>query len=246
MFLVRDERFRAPFLVFTYKDPRMDGYKGSVEEDVIVENDRPITDCWENGEDLPEDVVGRDPANPKHYKIFRYTKDLEQANYALVPGMPFKITSWLDFMKVRLVPPDPEQVDEEDWYNYLDKVDDEARRLQKRSPWPETPKDSSRDAVAEWLAKQHFITDPTIREIWYLPQGAQADEIRFLELSERLIGNEERVEPFDFGVDALGAHYRLFVGDVSGDQIERIRRDPGVLPKGWSIDGHIVWRRRPR
>jgi hypothetical protein len=47
-------------------------------------------------------------------------------------------------------------------------------------------------------------------------------------------------------VDALGAHYRLFVGDVSGDQIERIRRDPGVLPKGWSIDGHIVWRRRPR
>ena len=121
-----------------------------------------------------------------------------------------------------------------------------TRRLRQRTPWPETPKNASRDAVAEWLAKKHFVTDPTIREIWYLPQGAPESEIRFLEVSERVLGNEEKVEPLDFGVEELGTRFRLSIADVSGDQLERIRHDPTMLPPGWVIDGNIVRRRRER
>jgi hypothetical protein len=245
MFLVKDERFRTPWLVFTYKDPRKDGYKGSVEDGVTRDYDRSLVDTWKDGEDLPENAVGKDPANPKHYKIFWYTRDLQTAGYTLVPGMAFTFASWLDYLKLRLDPPNPDQIDEEDWYNYLDKLDEESRRLRKRTPWPEAPKSPNRDDVAAWVAKQHFITDISIREIWYLPQGAPDDEIRFLELNERLPGDPSKVEPIDFGLEVRGAHFRLFVADVSGDQLEQLKQDSARLPAGWHVGGHLVWRRRP-
>src|SRR5207244_2354342 len=140
---------------------------------------------WPDGADVPDPCLGRSRENAKHYKVFKYQRDLHAAGYDFVAiGVPFVTVSWRDYVHIRLHPPSPEQIDEEDWYSYLDDVDDEARRLRERSPWPETPRDASRDAVAEWLAKQHFITDTTIREIWYLPQGAPPNEIRFLEVSE--------------------------------------------------------------
>jgi len=243
MFRVFDQKSETQ--VFMVEDPRRAGFRGDVEEGVSLEYNTEETFLWPEGADIPDPCVGRSRENSKHYKVFKYQQDLHGAEYEFVShGVPFVTVSWRDYVRLRLNPPGPEQIDEEDWYNYLDKVDDEARRLGQRTPWPEAPEDASRDSVAQWLAKQHFITDPTIREIWYLPNGAPKDEIRFLEISERVTGNEEKVEPFDFRVDILGSQYRLFIADMGGDQLDIIKHDAAALPPGWTLHGNTIWRRR--
>jgi hypothetical protein len=246
MFRVMDQRSETQ--VFTSEDPRSAGYKGAVEEQVTLEFDIDKILLIPEGSEYGEPCLARSRENAKRYKVFKYRRDLGAAGYEFVAsGTPNVFRSWQDYVRIRLNPPSPDEIKEEvDWYDYLDDVDNKARQLRQRSPWPETPKDASRDAVAEWLAKKHFVTDPTIREIWYLPQGAPESEIRFLEVSDRVLGNEEKVEPFDFGLKELGKHFRVSIADVSGDQLERIRRDPTILPPGWLIDGNIVRRRRER
>ena len=247
MFRVETKRFGTTRQVFTWEDPRIAGYKGKVEESVGLDYAERVF-LWPDGTDMPAPCLGRSRDNTKPYKVFKYRHELDVAGYEYVsPGAPLVFGSWQDYVRLRLDPPPPDEIKEEaDWYNYLDDVDEKARMLRKRSPWPDAPKDTSRDSVAEWLAKQHFITDPTIREIWYLPQGAPPNEIRLLEVSERVLGNEEKVEPFDFGVEELGAKFRLSIADISRDQFEHIQCDPGILPPGWVIDGNLVWRRRDR
>jgi hypothetical protein len=246
MFRVETQRSGIKRQIFTWENPRKDGYKGDVEDGVTLDHNEEIY-LYPSGSDLPVTCLGRSRSSPKEYKVFKHRRDLDAAGYEYVSaGTPPVLGSWLDYVRLHLDPPNPEEIDEEDWFNYLDKVDDEARRLNKRSPWPETPKDASRESVAEWLAKQHFIMDPTIREIYYLPQGAPANEIRFLEISERLTGNEGKVTPLDFGVEELGVRFRLAIADVSGDHLEVIRREPTMLPSGWVLDGNTVWRRRDR
>jgi hypothetical protein len=137
-----------------------------------------------------------------------------------------------------------EQFDDEQWYEFLDEIDEVSRRRRQRAREPAQLAGKSRDEVAAWLAKKHFIADSGIREVWYLPTGAPPDEIRFLELNDRLAGTESKVEAIDFGMDVEGAHFRLFVADITSKQLKQIKKDPSRLPKGWSLDGHIVWRRR--
>ena len=93
------------------------------------------------------------------------------------------------------------------------------------------------------MAKKHFITDTAIREIWYLPQGSPPEEIRFLELNDRLAGAASDVQAMDFGLDIEGASFRLLVADITSEQIHEIKNNPVRLPSGWSLDGGMVWRR---
>ncbi|HEV3167861.1 MAG TPA: hypothetical protein VGZ22_27920, partial [Isosphaeraceae bacterium] len=86
--------------------------------------------------------------------------------------------------------------------------------------------------------------DNGVREVWYLPQGAPADEIRFLEVSDRLAGNGSKVEPIEFGLDIEGAAFHLFVADITSERLEQIKKDPSLLPPGWSLDGKVTWGRR--
>ena len=76
--------------------------------------------------------------------------------------------------------------------------------------------------------------------------GAPLDEIRLLELSDRLGGGETNPEAIDFGLDVEGAQFHLSIADVSSEQLEQIQQDPARLPKGWSLDGKQVWPRRRR
>ncbi len=68
------------YCVFTREDPRKDGYKGLVEENVLFENDGD-TASWPDGEGRPQRCVGRASPNPKQYKVFKYRSDLEQSDY---------------------------------------------------------------------------------------------------------------------------------------------------------------------
>ncbi len=95
------------------------------------------------------------------------------------------------------------------------------------------------DALAKHYAKAHLATDPGIVSIYYLPEGAGAREIRFLEVNN-LIGNitDAALEPFDFGIDIdTVREHRLFVLDVTPEQWNRILNGSLKLPDGWGLDG---------
>ena len=88
------------------------------------------------------------------------------------------------------------------------------------------PVGGNRDDVAEWVAKQHFIVDRGIREIWYLPKESPLDEIRLLEVNEQVPFIGSQVEAIDFGLDVEGARFRLVVADLNGDQLQQVKRTP--------------------
>jgi hypothetical protein len=244
MFLVEDARLGTPFLVFTWRDPRDDGYTGRLNENVILDNDSETVPSWPDGAARPDACLGQAPDDAKHYKVFKYESDRRQAGFHPI-AEPFAVfLSWSDYDRFRLIPPDPEQTPDEDWYDYLDKLDEGARRRRRRPDELGQPKSKDREAIAAWVARNHFIADSGVREVWYLPKGAPPDEIRLLELSDRLPGNESKVEAIDFGLDIEGMPFRLVVADVTTDQLEQVKEDPSRLPKGWSLDENRIWSRR--
>lgn len=244
MFLVEDHRYGKTYLVFTYEDPGKDGYTGNVIEGVNLDYDMEAVHSWRDGHARPEPCVGRAKDNPKHYKVFKYSSDRQAAGYEPVTGTAVVLGSWSDYIRLHLDPPIPEQIDDEQWYEYLDKLDEASRRQRQRARAFTGPTSGSPDEVAAWLAKKHLIADSGIREVWYLPQGAPADEIRLLEVNDRLAGRESDVDPVDFGLDVGGVPLRLFVADITSDQFAQIKQNPSRLPVGWSLGGAKHWSRR--
>jgi hypothetical protein len=243
VFLIEDKRHGATFLVFTSEDPRKDGYTGSVAEGVSLEYDIIAVHSWLDGEEAPEACVGRAAEDPKHYKVFKYARDRQTAGYLPVAGTAVVFRSWNDYLKLN---PDPEylqKADAEEWYERLDEYDEASRRRRQRVQQPALPAGKSREEVAAWVARKHLIADSGIREVWYLPQGAPSDEIRLLELNDRLAGNGSRTEAIDFALDIEGASFRLFIADITSEQLDEIKHDPSRLPPGWSLSETRVWRR---
>jgi hypothetical protein len=244
VFLVKDEFLGATHLVFTWQDPRKNGYVGDVVADVSLDYDMEAVHEWPEGAAAPEACVGRAPNDPKHYKVFRYVRDRELEGYQPVEGTADVFGSWSEYVRLRLYPPNPEKIDDEQWYDYLDRLDETARLRRQQAQASDEPTGRNRDEIAAWVAKKHFIVDSGIREVWYLPKAAPLDEIRLIELNDWLVGSEPTVEAVDFGLDVAGAHFRLLVADVNSEQLQQVKRDPSRLPAGWSLDQSQIWKRK--
>lgn len=245
MFRIEDHPHGTTHQVFTWQNPRNDGYTGnSVEEGVTLDYDMQAVHSWPEGQQRPDACLGRDPNDPKHYKVFKYRHELDAAGFAFVSGTPFVFGAWSDYAKIRLSPPDPEHTDDEDWYNYLDKADEGSRVHRRlRNSEPDSPASTGRDDVAAWVAETHLITDVGLREIWYLPQGSPPNEIRLLELNDRFAGNEASVEAMNMGLEVEGVSFQLLVADITTDQMDQIKQNSAILPSGWSLEGNRQWRR---
>jgi len=243
MYLVTDERLGSAYLVFTVQDPRQDGYKGDVIDDVRLDYDELKVHRWDDGQRSPEACVGVAPNDPKHYKVFKSADELLTAGFTPVAGIAATFYSWRDYVGLSLKPPNPGKLPMETWFDFLDDLDAVTREWNRQDHGLAEPEQKDRDTVAAWVAKSHFITDSAIREVWYLPKDAPQDEIRLLELSDRLPGNETVVEPIGFGLDLEGASFRLVIADVTTDQMEQIKQRAQPLPSGWSLDQNKVWRR---
>lgn len=138
-----------------------------------------------------------------------------------------------------------EHFDTAEWYDFLDELDAVTRRRRQREGEPDPPPGTDRDTLAAWIARKHFLIDSGIREIWFLPQEAPAEEIRLLEVNNRLAGpDSDRVEAVDFVLDIQGCPFQLLVADVTSDELEQIKEGRLSLPEGWTLDGNVVWRRR--
>jgi hypothetical protein len=239
MYLVEDRRNSTTHLVFTWDDPRKAGYQAEVIEGVTLDYDVEAVHCWPDGQERPDACVGRSPENPRHYRVFRYSRDLQAEGYEPVAGTAVVFGAWKDYLKLW----GAEDLSDEEWYQQLDRYDAAARLRRQRGQEPATPVGGSRDEIAAWVARRHLIVDTSIREVWYLPRQAPPGEIRLLELNDRLAGAGPKPEPIDFGLDVEGAKFKLFVADITSEQLDRIQQDSSYLPPGWSLEGKKIWRR---
>jgi hypothetical protein len=239
VFLIEDKRPGMTTLVFTWEHPRRAGYRGDFVEGVTLEYDMLAVHSWPDGHARPEACVGRAPDNPKHYKVFKYRSERQAAGYEPVAGSPAVFGSWKDYLKLRHA----EDLPDEDWYQELDRYDEASRLRRQRAQAPAPPVGKSRDDVAAWVARRHLLADSGIREVWYLPGEAPPEEIRLLEVNDRLAVSESKAEAIDFGLDVEGVRFRLFVADITSEQLDQIKQDPSRLPPGWSLKGSRIWRR---
>jgi hypothetical protein len=240
VYLVEDKRNGVTNLVFTWGDPRRAGYQGNVIDGVTLDYDMEAVHTFPDGAARPEACVGRAADDSKHYKVFRSNNERRSEGYEPVTGDAAVFGSWKDYVKLFHA----EELPEEDWYQELDRFD-EASRIRRESMQPiEPPTGTSRDEVAQWVAKRHFVADSSIREIWYLPWAAPPDEVRLLEVNDRVEPVEPDPQPIDFGLDVEGSQFRLLVADITSRQLDRIKNAPSHLPPGWSLNGNRVWKRR--
>src|SRR6185312_4041354 len=105
MFLVEDRRAGLHNFVFTHTDPRPDGCKGNVISDVRLDYDMNAIHLWPYGEARPDPQLGRDPADAKHYKVFKFPDELKATGYELVyHGTPVVVYSWQKYREMFPVP----------------------------------------------------------------------------------------------------------------------------------------------
>jgi hypothetical protein len=94
--------------------------------------------------------------------------------------------------------------------------------------------------MARWYATQHLRTDPGIVSIYYLPNGADAREIRLIEINKLIPEtNETCLEAIDFGVDTGSENeHKLLVLDVTPAQWDLINQTTPLLhlPQGWTLN----------
>ena len=101
----------------------------------------------------------------------------------------------------------------------------------------EDPTGGDRDELARWYADRHFLVDPAVRRILYLPSGAPETEIRLLEVNDAIV-ELEPLEAMDFRVDIRGCeNHRLYVLDVTPSQWDAVQNQTLSLPEGWSLEG---------
>ena len=247
MFLVKDRRLGMDNYVFTRTDPRTEGYKGDVIEGVTLDYNMNAIHLWPDGQPRPKPQLGRDPKTPTHYKVFKFPEELHAAGFEFVHfNTPFFAYSWSDYRKNYYPVPEEyaKSMTQDEWFSFLEEADF-ASKIRKQAAPPEPKKDSSRDQIAFWVARRHMTADTSIRSVWYLPAGAPADEIRLLEVNDQYPSEATPITPVDFGLDIEGAKFKLFVADVTSEQIEKIKADPSkVLPKGWKLDDSVIWGRR--
>jgi hypothetical protein len=248
MFLTKDRRFGRDNFVFMQTDPRAQGYKGEVVEGVTLDFDMNQIHLWPDGQPQPNPRLGRDPKDPKHYRVFNFPIDLHSAGFEVIhEGVPFVVYSWSDYRKSYYPVPEEyaKEMSSDEWFDFLEEADFATRLRKKMNGVDEPKRGSNLDEIAKWVASRHMGADGGINQVWFLPSGSPANEIRLLEVSDRFTGQAAKIEPIDFGLDVGGAKYKLLVGDISAEQIERIKVDPvKILPKDWRFDGALAWDRR--
>jgi hypothetical protein len=241
--LIQDRRYGQDHFVFTNINPRTEGYKGEVNEGIELDYDMNAIHLWPHGEPRPDPQLGRDPANPKHYKVFKYPQELRHSGFDLVdPQAPIVVYSWLDYRELVPLPHEvAEKMELNEWFDILDSSEEGMKLRYKSDLDADPPPGSNRDHIAEWVAKRHMSTDGSIRQVYYLPTGAPPQEIRLLEINEQPSAPEEQPEPLDFGLEVAGLALKLSVADISKDQLEKMKLDPSNLPPGWKWEGAVKW-----
>ena len=101
-----------------------------------------------------------------------------------------------------------------------------------------------RAAFADWLARQHLRFDSRLTQVVYLPAGASDNEVRLLEVNTGLFpepGNP--IVAIETTPALTDLPFGVWVADITPDEWQQIQTNPGLLPAGWSLEGHRITRR---
>ena len=99
MFLVKHKHSGTSDFVFLHQDPRSDGYSGTEVEEVTLDDyDTLHLGKWLDGHDCPDEVAGQDPADPTHYKMFKYKHELRAAGFHVIPGRLCVCEIWSKYL----------------------------------------------------------------------------------------------------------------------------------------------------
>jgi hypothetical protein len=85
------------FLVFSASDPRTDGCLEPIQDDVWLDD---AALCDEDAGRVPSGLcVGRNAAEPTHYRLFRSPADRSRAGFHQMVGVPVVAPSWDAFLR---------------------------------------------------------------------------------------------------------------------------------------------------
>jgi hypothetical protein len=90
--------------VFTIEDPRTDGFNGpqSILEGAIYEDD--LADSpWDEDLETSGQCLGQNMNNPKHFRVFRDSCDLEPAGFRLAGGSACPFPHWSNYIEATRV-----------------------------------------------------------------------------------------------------------------------------------------------
>ena len=136
-----------------------------------------------------------------------------------------------------------EQLDDLEWYDFLDALDEAAKRRSDHINAQPDPDPNDLPAVAAWLARSSLVGNPATREVHYLPNGTPPGELRFVEVG-RSPFIPEPLRPIKYFADLRETQVLVSTIDVSVDQWQEIQDGNLPLPAGWSLDGVVTWGRR--
>src|SRR5438067_2523387 len=99
--------------------------------------------------------------------------------------------------------------------------------------------DRSRDSVARELAEAHYSVEPGIVRIVRLVapavrESASGEPVKLLEVNENTTA--DGIRPVYFGPHpAKGITYPSVIVEVTPEEFDQIRREPGLLPNDWRL-----------
>lgn len=94
----------------------------------------------------------------------------------------------------------------------------------------------AKDAAARRLIQWHFSVEPELREVYRIvmdDEGSQEEPIRLLEINAATVATGS-VEPFAFS-PTEEIPFRTVIAEITPEELESVRSNPDVLPKGWSL-----------
>ncbi len=98
MFLVSDPEREV--LVFTNKDPRVDGFEGDVKENVRLEYPEDVN-RWADGSECTEQCLGFSESDPLQYRVFRTPQGCRATEF-IPTYIPFELFStWTEYLESR-------------------------------------------------------------------------------------------------------------------------------------------------
>lgn len=136
-----------------------------------------------------------------------------------------------------------EQLDEEQWLEFLDRLDEVTQRRAARVEPSDSPVHTSRAKLANWVARAHLLLDRGVQEVWFLPTGAPDSEIRILKVSNQVLMPSAGLTPMSKALEADGVQFCLVIADVPRKGLDQIKQNPALLPPDWTLEGGIVWGR---
>ena len=117
-------------------------------------------------------------------------------------------------------------------------IDEERRRIiENQELHGKPPGEINREVLANWMGRLHYDIDRGITAVYDLSEETSPDEIRLLEVNDRMpIPELLPIVAIEYPHELEGVDYRVMVADITPNQLNSIASGKTSLPEGWHWD----------